>query len=323
MIPNYTTYSWESGATAHDDGYVDEVAALIEAIAANHLAAIRQARDGVGVRRWPMQPIVAKPRGLIETNGRLSRRPVDSVVTRVFERDSYRCRYCGTRTIPLAVLAAAQRAGLQHADVLPCHSNWRRAETDPVFYWQSSTLEHVLPVARGGSVSEESNLVTACWPCQARKGVYLLDELGWELRPIPQRDWTGLCELLGPLRRAQAIDTEVASILQPGSVSTADTGDVAAPESGPQWVTVSFHATSDGRDGALVAAAVIDNARATSLTSRGALRTTTSSGGDVTLDGRWRARRATTAELEGVGRRNHDETPWVLEVRVMGQDARR
>lgn len=65
---------------------------------------------------------------------------------RVFARDNHTCRYCGARDEELV-------------------------------------LEHVLPVVRGGKNTME-NLVTACGPCNNRKGTLTPEEAGMPLRPL-------------------------------------------------------------------------------------------------------------------------------------------
>lgn len=57
---------------------------------------------------------------------------------RIFERDDFTCRYCGTR-----------------GGDLEC--------------------DHIIPIARGGS-NDDDNLCTACFPCNRDKGAKLLSE---------------------------------------------------------------------------------------------------------------------------------------------------
>lgn len=33
-----------------------------------------------------------------------------------------------------------------------------------------ATIDHVIPLSKGGSQMDESNLVIACWPCNQKKG---------------------------------------------------------------------------------------------------------------------------------------------------------
>jgi 5-methylcytosine-specific restriction endonuclease McrA len=66
--------------------------------------------------------------------------------TFLFARDRYRCQYCG-------------RA---QADLKPR---------------ESLTRDHLIPLSRGGS-NDWKNVVTACSPCNARKGSRLPEEIG-------------------------------------------------------------------------------------------------------------------------------------------------
>jgi 5-methylcytosine-specific restriction endonuclease McrA len=66
----------------------------------------------------------------------------------LFARDGWRCAYCGTSSGRL-------------------------------------TLDHVVPRSRGGESIWE-NVVTACAPCNLRKGDRLLDEVRMELRYLPK-----------------------------------------------------------------------------------------------------------------------------------------
>jgi 5-methylcytosine-specific restriction endonuclease McrA len=66
----------------------------------------------------------------------------------LFARDGWRCVYCGTSTARL-------------------------------------TLDHVVPRSRGGESTWE-NVVTACAPCNLRKGNRTLEETGLTLRHLPK-----------------------------------------------------------------------------------------------------------------------------------------
>lgn len=68
---------------------------------------------------------------------------------RLAERDNWHCRYCGH-------------------DIR--HDAW--------------TIDHVIPVWRGGATTDE-NLVLCCGPCNWRKSYHLLEDLGWQLLPLP------------------------------------------------------------------------------------------------------------------------------------------
>jgi 5-methylcytosine-specific restriction endonuclease McrA len=66
--------------------------------------------------------------------------------TFLFARDHYRCQYCGRHVLDLKPREALTR-------------------------------DHLLPLSRGGT-NEWSNVVTACSPCNTRKGNHLPNEIG-------------------------------------------------------------------------------------------------------------------------------------------------
>jgi 5-methylcytosine-specific restriction endonuclease McrA len=66
--------------------------------------------------------------------------------TFLFARDNYRCQYCGRGT----------------ADLRPR---------------ESLTRDHLIPISRGGS-NDWTNVVTACSPCNTRKGNRMPEEIG-------------------------------------------------------------------------------------------------------------------------------------------------
>jgi 5-methylcytosine-specific restriction endonuclease McrA len=66
--------------------------------------------------------------------------------TFLFARDNYRCQYCGRST----------------GDLRPR---------------ESLTRDHLIPLSRGGT-NEWTNVVTACSPCNTRKGNRMPEEIG-------------------------------------------------------------------------------------------------------------------------------------------------
>ena len=66
----------------------------------------------------------------------------------IFRRDGGRCQYCGTT--------------------------------------KELTLDHVVPKSKGGK-STWNNLVTACKPCNARKGDFSLDQIDMKLKNQPYK----------------------------------------------------------------------------------------------------------------------------------------
>ena len=121
---------------------------------------------------------------------------------RLFRRDGFTCRYCAKQTIFVPVLRILSRTYPQQ---LPFHPHWRWEATHPVYWTHGCSLDHLIPVSRGGTTTV-ANLVTTCYQCNSIKQHWLLEELRWTLLPPPQADcrWDGLsgsylqlCELLG------------------------------------------------------------------------------------------------------------------------------
>ena len=72
----------------------------------------------------------------------------------IFQRDHYTCQYCSTR--------------------LPSHK---------------LTCDHVIPRSKGGKTTWE-NVVSACLPCNTKKGSHTLEKIGISLRKKPIKpDW--------------------------------------------------------------------------------------------------------------------------------------
>lgn len=126
--------------------------------------------------------------------------PSSGLARRIFERDRYTCRYCGRRTIDLAVLKELSRA---FPDLFPYHPHWKFDDSHRLYWTHSASIEHAVPVSRGGS-SEIENLITTCYECNAAKGDALAEELGWHQLPPAESDWDGLIQDLPALVAAVA-----------------------------------------------------------------------------------------------------------------------
>ncbi len=89
------------------------------------------------------RPAVIRLRRFVHVPRRFRRQVTN---TFLFARDSYRCQFCGRM----------------------------QAELRPR---ESLTRDHLIPISRGG-LNEWTNVVTACSPCNTRKGNRLPDEIG-------------------------------------------------------------------------------------------------------------------------------------------------
>jgi hypothetical protein len=113
--------------------------------------------------------------------------PVES--TRVFVRDGFIDRYTGEPLIfppVLRVISAELPADF------PFHPNWKTDVTHPAYWELGATVDHLVPVTRGGA-DDESNWVTTSMARNSAKMNWLVEELGWRLHP-PGRmnEWDGL-----------------------------------------------------------------------------------------------------------------------------------
>ena len=95
---------------------------------------------------------------------RLPKREVSFSRKNIFERDKYTCQYCGKKP----------------------------KDKKSAIKWMEKNvlnLDHVIPRSRGGKTTW-SNIVSACYGCNTKKGNSLLRELGWKLLKKPaQPEW--------------------------------------------------------------------------------------------------------------------------------------
>lgn len=124
---------------------------------------------------------------LPEVVTRRSRGPLEC--TQVFVRDGFRDRYTGDRLVfppVLRVLSSVLPAEF------PFHPNWKTDATHPAYWELAATIDHVVPITRGGG-EEESNWATTSMVRNAAKGNHILAELGWTLLPPGDlEEWDGL-----------------------------------------------------------------------------------------------------------------------------------
>jgi len=126
------------------------------------------------------------------------------VMFEVYNRDSWICRYCGTRTVLLPLLNLLSDL---FPDVFHFHPHWKTDETDVSFALVGTSCDHGVPHA-GRGTGEIDNLVTACWRCNAIKSNHSLESLGWQLRPIRSSVWDGLSGNLEHLARTTGQTTK-------------------------------------------------------------------------------------------------------------------
>jgi hypothetical protein len=116
------------------------------------------------------------------------RRSVEREKYTVFRDDRWTCRFCGRRTVDPRVL---RQLSVALPDAFPYHPNWKFGASHLLFWTHSTSLEHLVPLARGGADSRE-NFVTTCYACNDARSDFTLEELGWVLLPRTHDEWDGL-----------------------------------------------------------------------------------------------------------------------------------
>lgn len=119
----------------------------------------------------------------------------------VFERDFYKCRYCGLRLIAKEVLTAFEKA----VGVSEFRTQGANAEQHGVIHAFKIVADHVVPYKSGGRTNPD-NLVSSCPACNYGKYNYTLEQLGIDDprdRPPVNSDWDGLTSLVDGLKRNQ------------------------------------------------------------------------------------------------------------------------
>jgi hypothetical protein len=108
---------------------------------------------------------------------------------RIFVRDGFADRYSGT---PLVFPGTLRALSLLLPSEFPYHRNWRQSETHAAYWELYPTIDHVLPLARGGS-DDDQNVVTTSMLRNSAKANWSVEELGWSVLPIPvPPSWDGL-----------------------------------------------------------------------------------------------------------------------------------
>jgi hypothetical protein len=110
----------------------------------------------------------------------------------VFQRDGFVDRYSGQRLVFPGVLRIMSNA---FPALFPFQKNWKMTETHPAYWELAPTIDHVIPIARGGTDTID-NWVTTSMIRNSAKANWTLEELGWSLKECGNFDqWDGLVGL--------------------------------------------------------------------------------------------------------------------------------
>ncbi|HZP93434.1 MAG TPA: hypothetical protein VFB20_11220 [Burkholderiales bacterium] len=140
----------------------DVVATICEALAAGDVAVAKN----IARAQYPFVPGAAPKRQYTELES-----------LRIFFRDGFIDRYSGARLIFPGTLRLLSKL---LPDEFPAHPNWKMSESHEIYWELFPTIDHVVPVARGGADAPE-NWVTTSMVRNAAKANWTLEELGWVL----------------------------------------------------------------------------------------------------------------------------------------------
>lgn len=111
----------------------------------------------------------------------------------LFLRDGFIDVYTGNRLINPGVLRLLH---VLLGDDFPAHPNWKASETHIAFWELFPTVDHLVPVSRGGK-DEKFNWVTASMLSNQAKAHWTVGELGWTLPSAGAVEgWDGLSRWL-------------------------------------------------------------------------------------------------------------------------------
>ncbi len=118
-----------------------------------------------------------------------NRRYSESQKTRIFVRDGFIDQYSGEKLVFPGTLRLLSKL---MPDEFPFHQNWKTSECHFAYWQLLPTVDHVVPVSRGG-LDNESNWVCTSQLRNSAKANWLLEELGWKRYEGEQTDeWDGM-----------------------------------------------------------------------------------------------------------------------------------
>jgi 5-methylcytosine-specific restriction endonuclease McrA len=170
-------------------GFISEPSDVDADIIAAAVGQLLQRRDGEAALTLATLPrLDSMPRSEAKGTQRMvmprQRVPLTKVeMARIYIRDGWRCRYCGRKLVFPYVLELLRTLCPGFKGLLEGH-HMPFVETEPAVERVYPNVDHVEP-----RLHAPENLVTACTPCNTRKGNWL----GWPRPgPITHERWDGL-----------------------------------------------------------------------------------------------------------------------------------
>ncbi len=113
----------------------------------------------------------------------------ETLALRIFVRDGFVDRYSGKRLLFPPVL---RLLSLLLPNEFPFHRNWKMKETHPIYWELFPTLDHIIPITRGGA-DDTNNLISTSMLRNSAKANWTLEELGWSVHPPgDMNQWDGM-----------------------------------------------------------------------------------------------------------------------------------
>jgi hypothetical protein len=106
-----------------------------------------------------------------------------------FLNDGFIDRYSGKKLLFPGLLMILS---LELPDIFKYHRNWKMSETHSIYWELFPTIDHLIPVARGGEDNED-NWITTSMIRNSAKSNWTIEELGWNLHDKGNlNEWDGL-----------------------------------------------------------------------------------------------------------------------------------
>ena len=110
---------------------------------------------------------------------------------KVFLRDGFIDRYSGDKLIFPGLIKILT---IEFPDIFKYQKNWKMAETHMIYWQLYPTIDHLVPIAKGGYDSE-SNWITTSMIRNSAKANWTIEELGWKLYEKGSLEiWNGLVD---------------------------------------------------------------------------------------------------------------------------------
>jgi hypothetical protein len=103
---------------------------------------------------------------------------------KVFLRDGFIDGYSGDKLLFPGLIKLLT---IEFPDIFKYHKNWKMTETHIVYWELFPTIDHLIPIARGGQ-DIESNWITTSMIRNSAKSNWTIEELNWKLHNSGQLD---------------------------------------------------------------------------------------------------------------------------------------